>query len=35
MALQLGDEAHDFTSGSKEGPIKFHEDLGTSWRKLV
>src|SRR3982751_6160640 len=34
MALQLGDEAPDFTSDSTEGPIKFHEHLGSSWGVL-
>src|SRR3954469_7295183 len=31
MALQLGDEAPDFTATSTEGELKFHEYLGSSW----
>jgi alkyl hydroperoxide reductase subunit AhpC len=34
MALQLGDEAPDFTAESTEGTIKFHEYLGDSWGVL-
>jgi thioredoxin-dependent peroxiredoxin len=34
MALQLGDEAPDFTAASTEGEIKFHEYLGDSWGVL-
>jgi len=31
MSLRLGDIAPDFTAETSEGPIKFHEWLGTSW----
>ena len=31
MAIQLGDIAPDFSQDSTEGPIKFHEYLGSSW----
>src|SRR6187551_3420543 len=34
MALQLGDEAPDFTAESTEGELKFHEYLGNSWGVL-
>ena len=34
MALQLGDEAPDFTADSTEGKLKFHEYLGDSWGVL-
>ncbi len=34
MALQLGDDAPDFTAESTDGPIKFHEYLGSSWGVL-
>ena len=34
MALQLGDEAPDFTADSTEGEIEFHEWLGDSWGVL-
>jgi alkyl hydroperoxide reductase subunit AhpC len=34
MALQLGDEAPDFTASSTEGELKFHEYLGDSWGVL-
>jgi alkyl hydroperoxide reductase subunit AhpC len=34
MALQLGDEAPDFTADSTEGELKFHEYLGDSWGVL-
>ena len=34
MALQLGDEAPDFTAESTEGTIKFHDYLGDSWGVL-
>jgi thioredoxin-dependent peroxiredoxin len=34
MALQLGDEAPDFTAQSTEGELKFHEYLGDSWGVL-
>ncbi|MGH8893011.1 MAG: peroxiredoxin [Actinomycetes bacterium] len=32
--LQLGDEAPDFSAETTEGPIRFHEWLGTSWGVL-
>ncbi len=31
MSLRLGDLAPDFTQDSTEGPIRFHEWLGSSW----
>ena len=31
MALQLGDEAPDFTAESTDGPIHFHQYLGNGW----
>ncbi len=34
MALQLGDEAPDFTADTTQGTIKFHEWLGDSWGVL-
>jgi alkyl hydroperoxide reductase subunit AhpC len=34
MALQLGDEAPDFSADTTAGPIKFHEFLGNSWGVL-
>jgi alkyl hydroperoxide reductase subunit AhpC len=34
VALQLGDEAPDFTAESTEGTIRFHEWLGDSWGVL-
>jgi alkyl hydroperoxide reductase subunit AhpC len=34
MALQLGDEAPDFTAETTEGPISFHQWLGGSWGVL-
>ena len=34
MALQLGDEAPDFTAETTEGPISFHQYLGTGWGVL-
>ena len=34
MALQLGDEAPDFTAESTAGTIKFHEHLGSGWGVL-
>ena len=34
MALQLGDEAPDFTADSTEGEIHFHEYLGDGWGVL-
>jgi alkyl hydroperoxide reductase subunit AhpC len=34
MALQLGDEAPDFTADTTEGTINFHEYLGEGWGVL-
>jgi alkyl hydroperoxide reductase subunit AhpC len=34
MALQLGDEAPDFTAETTQGTIHFHEWLGDSWGVL-
>ena len=34
MALQLGDEAPDFSAETTEGPIQFHKWLGGSWGVL-
>ena len=34
MALQLGDEAPDFTAETTEGPIDFHKWLGNGWGVL-
>jgi alkyl hydroperoxide reductase subunit AhpC len=34
MALQLGDDAPDFTADTTEGPIRFHEYLGNGWGVL-
>jgi alkyl hydroperoxide reductase subunit AhpC len=34
MALQLGDDAPDFTAETTEGTINFHEWLGDSWGVL-
>ena len=34
MALQLGDEAPDFTADSTEGEIHFYDYLGDSWGVL-
>ena len=34
MALQLGYDAPDFTAETTEGPIRFHDYLGTSWGVL-
>ena len=34
MALRLGDEAPDFTAETTEGPISFHQFLGSSWGVL-
>src|SRR4051794_28499402 len=34
MALQLGDEAPDFTAETTEGKIKFHDWIGDSWAVL-
>jgi alkyl hydroperoxide reductase subunit AhpC len=34
MSIQLGQIAPDFTQDSTEGPIKFHDWLGSSWGVL-
>ena len=34
MALQLGDDAPDFTAETTEGPISFHQYLGNGWGVL-
>jgi alkyl hydroperoxide reductase subunit AhpC len=34
VALQLGDEAPDFTAETTEGPIRFYDWLGDSWGVL-
>jgi alkyl hydroperoxide reductase subunit AhpC len=34
MALQLGDEAPDFTADTTEGTVEFHEWLGDGWGVL-
>ncbi len=34
MTLRLGDIAPDFTTNTTEGPINFHEWLGSSWGVL-
>jgi alkyl hydroperoxide reductase subunit AhpC len=34
MALQIGDTAPDFAATTTQGPIKFHEWLGSSWGVL-
>jgi len=34
MALQLGDEAPDFTAESTEGELHFYDYLGDSWGVL-
>jgi alkyl hydroperoxide reductase subunit AhpC len=34
MALQLGDTAPDFTAETTQGPIRFHEWIGSSWAVL-
>jgi thioredoxin-dependent peroxiredoxin len=34
MALQLGDDAPDFTAETTEGKIRFHEYLGNGWGVL-
>ena len=34
MALQLRDDAPDFTAETTEGPIRFHQFLGNSWGVL-
>jgi alkyl hydroperoxide reductase subunit AhpC len=34
MALQLGDEAPDFTAETTEGKVEFHKWIGNSWAVL-
>src|SRR4051812_44307424 len=34
MALRLGDAAPDFTADTTEGPIHFHDYLGSAWGVL-
>ena len=34
MALQLGDDAPDFTAETTEGPLSFHQYLGSGWGVL-
>ena len=34
MAIRLGDTAPDFEADTTQGPIKFHDWLGTSWGVL-
>ena len=34
MSLQLGDDAPDFTAETTEGPISFHQYLGSGWGVL-
>ena len=34
MALQLGDDAPDFTAETTDGPISFHQFLGNGWGVL-
>lgn len=34
MAIQLGDEAPDFTAETTQGPVHFHEWKGNSWAVL-
>ena len=34
MALRIGDEVPDFTAGTTEGPISFHDWIGDGWAIL-
>src|SRR6476620_7804961 len=34
MSLRIGDTAPDVKAETTEGPINFHEWLGSSWREL-
>jgi alkyl hydroperoxide reductase subunit AhpC len=34
MALRIGDEAPDFTAQTTQGPIKFHDWIGSGWAIL-
>ena len=34
MALQIGDVAPDFEAQTTDGPVKFHDWVGSSWAVL-